>query len=516
MSSSSLFKRPNPSSKRLADRAQPVIVGAHELAVRTADAEPVTMMVAAARASLGETNNRLVPFIESVRIVKGIWPYKDPGRLVADELGLQGSTTALTAIGGNAAYDLVNETASEIAAGDLSVALICGAESMRTRRKDKREGRRSPYRDEAEGASPDTLWPDHELVNESDIAAGVASPVNFYAMAESVIRNERGETPVAHLERISELWAKGSDVASRNPHAWIRDAPNAQTIRTVSASNRMVAAPYTKLLTSNINVDQGAALVMCSYDIAREHGVTDDQMLFLLSGGGAYDELSLRARLHLHRSPAFDFAAQDTLDRAGVTIDTIDHLDLYSCFPASVQLAQASLGVPPGHNFTVTGGLTFAGGPFNGYCTQALAHVAGLLRGTEDTAFLYGNGGFFSKHSVLIVSGARPSTPFSYERSQAMVDAQPTRPLNPPGPGGTLEAYTVTYSRSNAPDRAICSVLDGTGSRHWAVTSSPADLQALSSSDRVGSDVLLSRADSQSVADDLPPHHSALRIAHLQ
>ena len=493
------------------DPRHPVIVGAHELAVRSADAEPVAMMATAARAALDETNGRLLSAIESVRVVKGIWPYKDPGQLVADELGLSAIETGLTQIGGNATYDFVNETAAAITAGELSAAIICGAESMRTRRKDKSEGRRSLYRDEVEGATPDVISGlDHDLVDDADIASGVFQPVNFYAMAESAIRHERGESPSEHLERISTLWATGSDVASRNPHAWIQNLHSPREIATPSPTNRMVAAPYTKLLTSNINVDQGAALVLCSYEVAQRHDIRDDQMVFLVSGGGAHDPLTIRSRSQLHHSPAFDAAAKDTLERSGHTIDSLDHLDLYSCFPASVQLAQTSLGISDERPFTLTGGLTFAGGPFNGYCTQALAHTVFALRGTGASAFLYGNGGFFSKHSMLVVSGDAPTSPFSYRRSQDVVDALPQRALAELPELGTLEAYTVTYDRSERPERAICSVLDGRGARHWAISTEPATLTALLLEDRVGSHVLLEPGASKDANGRIEPPHAHL------
>ena len=378
---------------------------------------------------------------------------------------------------------------------------------MRTRRKDKSEGRRSLYRPEAANAAPDLMVGiTHNLVDDADATSGVDHPVNFYAMADSAMRHDRTETPQQHLARISELWATGSQVAAANPHAWIRDVHSAEQIATPSASNRPVAAPYTKLLTSNINVDQGAAVVLCAYGVAQEHGIDDADMVFLVSGGGAHDHLTIRQRQDLHHSPAFDHSALSTLVRSGLDIDSIDHLDLYSCFPASVQLAQSSLGVPATRPFTMTGGLTFAGGPFNGYCTQALAHAVQQLRGTSESAFLYGNGGFFSKHSILIVSGDAPDVPFTYERSQDFVDAGLPRPLLPPADSGVIEGYTVTYDRERQPRRAICSVLDDNGSRHWAISNDPEFITSLLAEDRVGSRVTLTTEDNRDAhGRALPP-----------
>ncbi len=484
------------------DPKHPVLVAARAVDNRTKDGEPVAMMVEAARHVLSGQDDSLTASIESVRVVKGIWPYADPGRLVADELALGDVTTALTRIGGNAAYDLVNQTAAEIAAGELSVALICGAETMRTRRADKAAGNRSTYLPEAEDASPDLLVGDEvELTDDADAAAGVYIPVNFYAMVESIIRHRHEETPQAHLERISELWATGSAVAAANPDAWMQDPVTAADIATQSPSNRMVASPYTKLLTSNINVDQGAAMLLCSYEAAIANGVQEDELVFLLSGSGAHDHLQIRSRDRLDHSPAFEAIAADALANAGVDIGNVEHLDLYSCFPAAVQLAQDVLDLDPARPFTITGGLTFAGGPFNGYCTQALAKATELLADTDDTAFLYGNGGFFSKHSVIVVSGAPPQQSFTYTRPQNAVDATPTRVVATQAASSfsaTIEAYTVLYDREGAPTHAIVSAIDEDRLRHWSVMK--ANLDVLIERDAVGKPVAISAPDAA-----LPP-----------
>ncbi len=59
------------------------------------------------------------------------------------------------------------------------------------------------------------------------------------------------------------------------------------------------------------------------------------------------------------------------------------HVDLYSCFPSAVQIAADELGLPdddPARPLTVTGGLTFGGGPGNNYGTHAVASMVGALR----------------------------------------------------------------------------------------------------------------------------------------
>lgn len=470
----------------MTSRNHPVIVAASELSNYNADAEPIAMMVDATNAALDATPE-VRSAVDLVAVVKGINPYVDPGRLVAAELEMDEVATAYTPVGGNAPYDILNETAQRIAAGELNAAIICGAETMRTRRKDRAAGRETRYLYEAADAQPDRIvGADVELTDAADDAATVNIPAHFYAIAESALRYRNGNGMDDHLAQISTLWAEASLVASTNPHARIGDPIDAETIASHGSSNRRIAAPYTKLLTSNVDVDQASALIVCSYSTAQAAGVADDAMVYLLSGAGATDQIRIRSRLELSRSDAMRVAGERALELAGMTINQIDHLDLYSCFPVAVQVARRELGLATGRPFTITGGMTFAGGPFNTYCLQAAAHAFEVLRGTDETALLHGNGGYFTKEAFVIASGKPPTGDFAYERPQAEVDACPGRPPTEDIPDeGTIEAYTVTFDRTNEPVRAILSVLDGFGSRIWAIDDNPDDITELLSTEGI-------------------------------
>src|SRR4030095_3682634 len=97
---------------------------------------------------------------------------------------------------------------------------------------------------------------------------------------ENALRYARGESIAAHLVRISELWSRFSEVASRNPHAWLREPHSAEEIRTPSPDNRPVSFPYPKLMNSNNNVDQAAALIMCSVAAAARVRAVADRWIY--------------------------------------------------------------------------------------------------------------------------------------------------------------------------------------------------------------------------------------------
>ena len=472
------------------DDRTPVIVGAGQHNERERGSEPIDLMASCVEAALMDARApALRGSISAVRVVWGVWPYADPGRLVANRIGAPGARTTLTVMGGNQVYDLVNDTAARIRRGELDVAVICAAETLRTRRHDRAAGRSTEYLPEPEGASPDeTFGEEKSMATPVERGLGIETAVNFYAMAETAIRHRNGETVDAHRRRIASLWAAGSSVAADNPDAWIRTAVPADQIAVESDSNRPIASPYPKLMTANLNVDQGGAVVMCSASAAARAGVPSDRWVFPWSGASAADHWYPTNRWAFDESPAMRLAGRRALALADLGVDDCALIDLYSCFPAAVQVAQRELAIAPTRPWTITGGLTFAAGPLNCYCILPLVRAVRLLRDTPaERAFLTGNGGYFTKHSTLVLAGEPPANGFAYESVQQDVDGLPSRPtpVDPPR-NATIETYTVIHDREGTPQRAIVACLDRDGRRHWAETCAAEELTQLLSDDCCG------------------------------
>jgi acetyl-CoA C-acetyltransferase len=227
------------------DDRTPVIVAAGQHNARDHGSEPIDLMTRCVEAALADARApALRQAISAVRVVWGVWPYRDPGRLVAERIGVPAARTTLTVMGGNQVYDLVNDTAVRIRRGELDVAVICAAETLRTRRQDHASGRRTEYVPEPAGAAPDEMFGDEKPMSTThERALGLDTAVNFYAMAETAIRHRNGEGVDAHRRRIASLWAGGSAVAAANPDAWIRSAVSGDSIATESDGNRPIATP---------------------------------------------------------------------------------------------------------------------------------------------------------------------------------------------------------------------------------------------------------------------------------
>jgi acetyl-CoA C-acetyltransferase len=482
------------------DPRTPVLVGVGQVTGRPVEgqpvtdrAEPVDLMAGALREAAADcagagAGDRLLARAESMRIMVPLsWGYINPGLLVSERLGLKPTEQALTAIGGNNPQTVVSATALAIAAGDLDVALLAGADCIFTRLAARRDPDRPilPWTVQPPGTpEPLRLGVDRAPTTEVEAAAGLDRPVRVYPLFENALRAAAGETIDEHQEKVSRMWARFSDVAATNPYAWSPRARSALEIRSVGPDNRMVSFPYAKLMNANDRVDQGAALILCSVEAARSAGVPEDRWVFPLSGADASDHWFLSHRQDLHSSPAIKLAGQRALRLAGRGIDDIAHIDLYSCFPCAVQIAANELGLPvddPGRALTVTGGLGFAGGPGNNYVSHSIATMAGRLRADPGSVGLVtGLGWYVTKHAVGLWSTTPPAHGFVHESPQDEVDGLPQRP---PASGfegdATVETYTVIHERHGEPESAILSLLTDDGARAWGTLTDADTLRSL-------------------------------------
>ena len=101
-----------------------------------------------------------------------------------------------------------------------------------------------------------------------------------------------------------------------------------------------------------------------------------DRWVFPLAGTQAHDTYAVSHRPDLASSGAIRLAARELFALAGRGVDDVAHVDLYSCFPSAVQIAADEIGLGLDRPLTVTGGLSFAGGPWNNYVTHSIATMA--------------------------------------------------------------------------------------------------------------------------------------------
>ncbi len=485
------------------DPRSPVIVGVGQYVQRAdtiADAlEPVALMERAVIAAAGDAGLDGPPPADTVRVVSQLsWRYGNTPRFLAERLGIDARRLEYTTMGGNSPQSLVNATAFDVRSGAVDIAVLAGGEATRTRMRARKAGVELDWPKGPEGDEPTIIGDDLEMNLQAEIDRGIYLPVQIYPMFETALRAAAGRSVEAHRAHLGRLWAGLSEVAAANPYAWTRDAKSADEITTVSETNRMIGLPYPKLMNSNNAVDMSAAVIMCSVEAARRLGIAEDRWVFPHAGTDCHEHNYVSHRDAFDRTPAVEIGGRRALELAGVGIDDISVIDLYSCFPAAVQLGAASLGIDTAtRQWSRTGGLPFAGGPWNNYVMHAIATVVADLRERPgEFGLVWANGGYATKHSFGVYSTVAPGDAgFRHDKPQDAIDALPRRELALPadaaGPA-TVEAYTVMFSRDGAPERAIASCLLADGRRAWG-TSDHADVTAaMTDGEWVGRSVTLS------------------------
>ena len=184
-------------------------------------------------------------------------------------------------------------------------------------------------------------------------------------------------------------------------------------------------------MNANNAVEQSAALIVCSAERAEALGVPRDRWVFPRAGTQAHDTYAVSHRPDLRlvrRHPAGGPASCSRWPGAGV--DDVAHVDLYSCFPSAVEIGADEIGLGLDRQLTVTGGLSFAGGPWNNYVTHSIATMADVLRADPGALGLVtANGGYVTKHALGLYSTEPPAGGFRWADVQDAVDALPRREL---------------------------------------------------------------------------------------
>ena len=485
----------------------PVLVGVGQINQRdeSPDVEPIDLMAAAAAEA---ADPRVLGALDSIRVVNLLsWRYRDPGLLLKQRIAARDASTQYTGIGGNTPQSLVNQACLDIAAGRADAVLLAGAETWRTRMRLRARGIRPDWtrQDESVAIPPGG---EHEvpMSGPAEDRIDLDRPAFVYPLFEQALRIANGESMDDHRRRIGELWAQFSQVAQANPHAWSHEQLSAEQIWKPGPQNRMISWPYPKLMNSNNMVDQGAAVILCSIEKAEYLQIPKDTWVFPHAGTDSHDTYGVAERDQLHRSPAIRIGGARVLDLAGIGVGDLDYVDVYSCFPSAVQAAAREIGLPlgdPRRPLTVTGGLTFAGGPWNNYVMHSIATMVELLRANPGSrGLITANGGYLTKHSFGVYSSTPPADTFRWEDVQSEVDREPTRTALAEWEGvGTVESWTTPFDRDGLPEKAFLAVRTPDGARTWALISDAGEAAATVAEDIAGARVRVS-----------PDGHATLRL----
>jgi len=451
---------------------------------------PLELMRAVARQALADANVTASE-VQGIACVDPFsWTYADLAQQVAADIGLPESIREFwVPAGGTTPQDLLHEIAAAMANGELDVALLVGAEAMRTRRKATRAGQQLawPERDK----SIDPMRGQKPFTSEWEARHGLRLPVQSFPILENAIRSASGRTADEQIDLAAYLLHKNALVAASNPNAWFQDAPSAADIATVTEDNRMIAYPYTKRMNAIMDVDQAAALVVVS-DRYLETSGDRSRAAAILGGAGAEEVWNPIQRSSLSKCAAMQVAFSDALASAGLTPENVDAFDFYSCFPSPIQLALDALDIPTDdpRPFSITGGLAYAGGPGNNYVMHSLATALTHLREEPGHKLMItGVGMANTKHAATLLANSlhTPGGATGVTRYRVETGEQPTPVAEQAQGRCSVVSYTVEYDREGVATNIIYILDTASGERAIANARSPdQDAEVLLRQDPVG------------------------------
>ena len=460
----------------------------------------------AARAAAPQRGTRSIGRADSIRVVVPLgWRSANPALLVARRLGFaEGDEPAelmVSAIGGNAPQALMHDACGAISRGDLDVVLVTGAEAMYARSL----ARRDPDRAARVGGASRSRGHRHPCssartrpgATDLEMNRGVLLPVHAYPLFENALpRRQRVDPRRArrpHRRPLVALQRGGRGNPARlDPHP---------------AHGRRDRHPV---------AGQPDGLVPLSEAVHGQHAGRPGRRLHRVLGGGgprrrgARGSLGLPARRRRRQRPLVHLAAAPSCTAPppsgspapprsswpGSGIDDVASVDLYSCFPVVVQMAAAELGLAvddPGRPLTLTGGLTFGGGPGNNYTSHGIAQrrrrAARRRRGRQRSSPAWAG------TPPSTPSGSTPRGPPAHGgrgRSPGATSSPRSTPCpsarsTPTPPGRCASRPTPSPSTARrAPERGIVACTTADGSRAWGNVDDPDALALLCAEEGIG------------------------------
>lgn len=448
----------------------PVIVGVGDIIdKRKVDGpDPLTLLGQASEIAFEDTGIRnVIDYLDAIGVVRfsvdfstannqSRFGYSNFPRSLANKIGVKKDISELySGMGGNAPQVLLQEISKKIHANEIHCALISGGEVLQTMISKLKSGEKLNWEDSV-GGEPEIIGINDEGFSKEEKKHYMDLPSNVYPIFANAIRSSKSQSSEEHLRECSELFSKFSKVASLNPKAWFPKFRTPEEIEEISDSNRLVGFPYTKYLNSMIRVNMASSLVVMSEKLTKELKIPQNKKVYIHGSCVLNDIWNVSKRPSLNESPAIRECGKEVLSQAGISLSEISFLDIYSCFPSAVQIAQKELSLDSNDDrpLTVTGGLPYFGGPGNAYTMFSSSEMVKKLRSNpNEYGMVTANSWFLTKHAINIFS-CKPPQEIDWEKDfiklQSEINSREIKNFNTKPNGlGKVISYTIVQGRKN-------------------------------------------------------------------
>ncbi len=419
--------------------------------------EALHLMNQAIKEALCDSGNKSIKdHIDEIRIPKGFWRYRDPGKWIAKNNDFKNIPTTYVTKIGVLQQNLINEACLKIENGEINASIILGGEARYKQLRSVIE--KKEYFETKLNENPDFyIKAKEDLYGDEELEELGAMAVGYYATIETAIRKNDHEKIEEHQNNIASMYEDFSKVASNNDDAWLDHSYSKKEILETSKKNKMLAYPYNKLHCTSWNVNQSAALIICSEELADKLKIDNKKRVYPISSSENNHMIAIQQRPKLYESLGMVYAA-NSINKMMKKLDIrLDAYDLYSCFPAAVKMFSKSLELGSEIPKTITGSMPYAGGPLNSYVIHSTVKMIQKIRAMEvNHGLVTGVSGMMTKQSFC-VWGKEYQEQFIFDdvTERAKLDENPVELSNITEGEGEIIGYTIIEGNQNAPKAVL-------------------------------------------------------------
>ena len=414
--------------------------------------EALHLMDKAVKEALSDSGNELVKdYIDEIRIPKGFWRYRDPGKWIARNNNFKNIPTTYVTKIGVLQQNLINEACQKIETGEINASIILGGEARFKQLRAVIE--KKEYFETKLDENPDFyIKAKEDLYGDEELAELGAMAVGYYATMETAIRKNDGEGIEEHQNNIALMYEEFSKIASENKDGWLNHPYAKEEILETSKKNKMLAYPYNKLHCTSWNVNQSAAIIICSEELANELEIDNKKRVYPISSSENNHMIAIQQRPKLYESLGMTYAANSInkmIERLDIKLDAYD---LYSCFPAAIKMFTKSIGLDSEIPKTVTGSMPYAGGPLNSFVIHSTVKMIQKIRSLEvEYGLITGVSGMMTKQSFCVWGKEyREHFIFDDVTERAKLNESPIELSNISEGKGEIIGYTIIEGNENA------------------------------------------------------------------
>ena len=259
----------------------------------------------------------------------------------------------------------------------------------------------------------------------------------------------------------------------------------------VNKKNTLQALPYNKFHCTSWNVNQASAMLLCSEEIADELNIPQFKRIYPLASSETNHMIAAIQRPNPIKPIGLKLAAEYILNICHKNNIKPNTYELYSCFPVAVQMFAEALHLQDNEKLTVTGGMSFAGGPLNNYMIHSTIKMLGDIRRTPSKIGLVtGVSGMMTKQAFALWA-KDPLINFSSKdvTSDAATLEQPVDISNLDEGTGLIIGYTVLPKNRKEEEKAVIYIEDTNGDRKVLISYDKDTLKKMGEEEWVGKSI---------------------------